>query len=465
MNIKNLLPPQIPHTKKLLDSINTNGFSVDMSDLGTGKTYVAASLALNLNVPVVVVCPKISMHTWNAVFKLFGITPYAVINYEKLIRGSTMYLKYKKKLYVNGKHWESGNAISINFPDNALVILDEAHKTRGAKSHTSRFLVALKHHGYKFHLMSATIAMNPLDMRAFGQAVGLHKGDDFRAFLKQCGGYHDGFGGLKLDFGSDVTQNAMKVIHKKLFEESKCASRMTVKDFGTAFPKNDISAEAFDMGKNSAIIQDIYDEMERELAKLDDHIANYSNHVFAIMMAARRRIELYKVPTIVEMVENYVDNGISPVVFLNFTDTIQAVINRLTSLKLGHLITTIVGGQGDANRQAGIDAFNADTKRIMISAVKAGNSSISLHDLHGNHPRNTIISPSFSAYDMAQLLGRTPRAEGKTPVFQTFVYALKSIEEDIAARIDTKLKSGGVLNDGDLMPNIGIFKTKNLTSV
>ena len=457
MNIKNLLPPQVPHTKKLIDSINTNGFSVDMSDLGTGKTYVAASMALNLNVPVVVVCPKISMHTWNAVFKLFGITPYAVINYEKLIRGSTIYLKYKKKLYVNGNHWESGKAISINFPDNALVILDEAHKTRGVKSHTSRFLVALKHHGFKFHLMSATIATNPLDMRAFGQAVNLHKGEDFRAFLKECGGYNDGFGGLKLDFGSDVTQNAMKAIHKKLFEDSKCASRMIIKDFGTAFPSNHISAQAFDMGKNSAIIQDIYDEMERELAKLDDRIKNYSQHHFATLIAGLRKIELLKVPTIVEMVENYVENNTSPVVFLNFTDTIQAVISRLTTLNLGHLIATIIGGQSVNERQTDIDNFNADKKRIIVGQSQAGSLSISLHDLHGNFPRNSIISPSFRAIDMMQLLGRICRAEGKTHVNQTFVYAGGTIEENIAYKLNKKIQSTGALNDGDLVPDFSIF--------
>ena len=95
-----LLPPQIPHTQKLIDSINLNGFSVDMSMMGTGKTYVGASMAKNLSLPIVIVCPKISINTWSRVCALFSIKPEVIINYEKLMRGSTPYLKYNKKAYV-----------------------------------------------------------------------------------------------------------------------------------------------------------------------------------------------------------------------------------------------------------------------------------------------------------------------------------------------------------------------------
>ena len=457
MNTDNLFEPQKAHAKVLLDSIYLNGFCVDMSMLGTGKTFVAASVAKNLNIPIVIICPKISITMWNKVLDIFNIKPHIIINYEKLMRGSTAYLKYDKKAYINGHHWESEKGMKINFPKESLVILDEAHKCRGLKSHNSRFLVALKNSGYKYHLISATIATNPLDMRAFGYAVNLHNGYDFKTFIKNSGGIPDNYGGLKIDLSNDKTQNAMKHIHTTLFDEYKCASRMTITQFGNIFPKNNIIASAFDMGDNNNKIQYVYNDMESELGKLDDRIKNYSQHVFAIIMAARRKIELLKVPTMVELIEDYFDNNTSVIAFFNFTDTIDAVINRLKDVKFNNTIGKIVGGQTIKQRQSDIDDFNSDKKRIMIAAVKAGNASISLHDLNGNYPRNVIISPSFSSIDMEQCLGRAARAEGKTPVNQKFIYALNSIEERIAVRINDKMKATGILNDGDLLPNIGIF--------
>lgn len=458
MNYDNLLEPQKEHTKLLVDSIYLNGFCVDMSMLGTGKTYVAASVAKNMNIPVVVICPKISIHNWNNVFNIFGIKPTIIINYEKLMRGNTPYMKYDKKAYINAPHWQSEKGMTIKFPKHALIILDEAHKCRGKNSHNSRFLVALKNSGYKFYLISATIASNPLDMRAFGYAVNLHSGYNFKSFIKNFGGIPDNYGGLKINMTDCKTQVAMKEIHCKLFNESKCAARMNTSQFGNIFPKNNVSAMTFDMEDNNTKIQQVYYDMETELAKLDDRIKEYSQHVFSIIMAARRKIELLKVPTMVELIEDYFDNNTSVIAFFNFTDTITAVINRLKDHKFDNMIGKIVGGQTSIQRQSDINDFNSDKKRIMIAAVKAGNASISLHDLNGKYQRNTIISPSFSSIDMEQCLGRAARAEGKTPVNQSFVYALNSIEEEIAYRINSKMKATGILNDGDLLPNVGIFK-------
>ena len=43
INTKGLLAPQIPHVQRLVDSLYSNGFAIDLSETGTGKSYAAAA--------------------------------------------------------------------------------------------------------------------------------------------------------------------------------------------------------------------------------------------------------------------------------------------------------------------------------------------------------------------------------------------------------------------------------------
>ena len=122
-----LIGPQSTHAMKLLHSLYLNGIAMDHSETGCGKSYVASWIAKQFNAPTVLVAPKIILPKWVEVLKSFGVKPSVIINYEKLCRGNTPYLKYKKKEYIKKNNFES-KGIKIKFPDNALVIADELHK-------------------------------------------------------------------------------------------------------------------------------------------------------------------------------------------------------------------------------------------------------------------------------------------------------------------------------------------------
>jgi len=449
MNYDNLLEPQKAHTKKLVDSIYMNGFAFDASPTGTGKTYSAAGVARNLALPVVVVCPKVARKTWTDTLAIFGVTPHVVINYEKLTRGNTPYLKFNKKEYLNSKFWWESKGINILFPKNCLVIIDECHKAKGAKSKNGEMLTALKNSGYKILLVSATAATNVMEMKSFGFVTQLHNGKNFYYFAKDNGAEQDGFGGLKWSGGNEKSKKGMIGIHNQLFNISKCASKMKIEDFGSIFPDNRVIAESFDLGsENSGKLRKVYDTMQDELTKLDARAQNYSQHIFAIIMKARRMSELLKVPTTTEWIKDKIDEGVSPVVFFNFSDSLQAVESRLGD-KLKNSITKIVGGQSEKQRNSEIDEFNLDKRRIALVNMNAGSASISLHDLHGNFPRESLICPSWSAIMTLQAIGRIYRANGKSKCVQKFLFA-SEIEERQRAKVASKIKNISELNDGDL---------------
>jgi SNF2 family DNA or RNA helicase len=381
----------------------------------------------------------------------FGIKAHCLINYEKLIRGNTEHLSFK-----DGKD-NLPSDYTINFPKNSLVILDEVHKCKSATSKNSDFLIKLKMDGYKSLLLSATSATNPLEMKAFGFATTLHNLTSYRQFITDSGAYVGRYGGYQIDLQSQKTVEAMSNIHDKLFNLYKVSSRMTRKMFDKIFPDNHIMAECFDMGTNTDKINKVYQQMESELAALEESSVNYSQHHFAIMTKARRMAELLKVPTMVEMIEDWYDEGISPVVFVNFTDTVEAIEKQLAkNRKFDGKIARIVGGQSDKVRQKDIELFQSDNKRIMIANLAAGNAGVSLHDLNGNFARGAIISPSYSAINLLQALGRIHRAEGKTKCIQKVMFAAGTIEEDACKRVQSKLNNLECLNDGDLTYSVRI---------
>ena len=451
MNVELLLPPQREHAVSLLNSLYINGVACDQSETGTGKTYVAAWLAKNLNSPVVIVCPKVVIPSWTKVLSYFGIKAHCLINYEKLMRGNTEHLNFK-----DGKDTGPSDYV-INFPKNSLVILDEVHKCKSATSKNSDFLIKLKMDGYKSLLLSATSATNPLEMKAFGFATTLHNLVSYRQFITSSGAYAGRYGGFQIDLQSQKTVEAMSNIHNTLFNLYKVSSRMTRKMFDKIFPDNHVMADCFDMGTNTDKINRVYLQMEAEMAALEESSINYSQHHFAIMTKARRMAELLKVPTMVEMIEDWYDEGISPVVFVNFTDTVEAIEKQLAkNSKFDGKIARIVGGQSDKVRQNDIELFQSDVKRIMIANLAAGNAGVSLHDLIGNHPRGSIISPSYSAINLLQALGRIHRAEGKTTCIQKVMFAAGTIEVEACKRVQCKLNNLECLNDGDLTYSVRI---------
>ena len=451
LNFDGLLEPQKIHSTKLLNSLHLNGFAFDASPTGTGKTYCASWIAKNYGSSVVVICPKSVQKNWFDTLKSFGIDNPIVMTFERLVRGNTNYYTYDMSVYLNRTNWWKSLGITVNFPNNSLVILDEVHKCKGQKSLSGECLVAIKNAGHKLLMLSASAATNVTEMKAFGYATLLHSGYGFYDFCKDNGVAFNRFGLGTWDANLQKCKDGMVRIHNTLFNTLGCANRMNRKDFGNIFPDNQVIADGFDLGSNTAKLQSVYNEMEYELMNLDESSMEYSEHHFAIIMKARRQSEILKVPAMVSWIEDMYDEGVSPVVFINFRETLEAIEKRLDSAKYSGKIAKIVGGQTQKQRDNEIEQFQSDIKRICLVMVAAGSASVSLHDLNGNYPRHTLINPSYSAINTLQALGRCHRANGKTPVVQRFFFANGvEIEEKMRKRVNLRLTNLDSLNDGDL---------------
>jgi SNF2 family DNA or RNA helicase len=182
----------------------------------------------------------------------------------------------------------------------------------------------------------------------------------------------------------------------------------------------------------------------KAMEELKGKVAKDRGNILVKVLRAQQKIELLKIPTFVELANEYLSQGFNVVIFVNFTQT----LNSLSKLLLTKCL--IYGEQTDTERQFNIEEFQSDRQRIIICNIKAGGVGISLHDINGQYKRVSLISPCWSAIDLTQALGRIHRAGAKSKALQRIIYCDNTIENNIADKLRIKLGNLQSINNGDL---------------
>lgn len=430
-----LLDFQKEHTRFLINSILNNNAALDASDTGTGKTFTALAVSKSLKLQPLIIAPKATLPAWQkAAKKHFNINFLEILNYEAY--------KANKSKYFN----KYGKSITWNVPDNTLIIFDEVQRCKDYKTQNAQMLVQAHEQKIRILCCSATIADNPMQMYAIGITLELFLNKSgFFKWIKEHGCYKGEWGGWEFTKNEKEVYKHLKNINNSLFPNR--GHRIAIKDLGNAFPDNLIISECYNMD-NADKIKKFYEEMSDQLGKLAKKSKEDSENHLTKIIRARQRIELLKVPTITEMAQDLIEEGNSVAIFVNFDDTILSLAKNLKT-------NCIIWGKNKANeREENRMAFQNGTERIIICNIKAGGVGISLHDEFGNYSRVSLISPSYSAQDLKQALGRIHRAGSHSKSIQKIVFCSGTIEEEIAEIVRQKLININIINDNDLS---GIF--------
>lgn len=426
---------QIPAVEQLVASIKTHGAALDGSATGVGKTYSAIGVARELGKKVGVICPKSVIDSWKRVItNHFKLEYEFVLNYEALKGNANSHIveKIRKERSFNEEFvW--------NVPADTLLIFDESHRLKGQNTLNSELATAARKQRYDILCCSATNAIDPLELNCVGYILGLHRGGlDFYKFLKKndCekGVYSWEFKG---------SSYVLKRLHKEIFLNR--GVRLVKEDI-PGFPESDIITEPYTIDDDAASeINRLYFEMHRELEELKKKsVGDTRGMEMTIRLRSRQKIELLKVPLLVEQTEDLIEDGHSVVIMVNFTETIKALSKKL------HTNCIVWGENKETERQDNIDAFQADEQRIILVNTYAGGTGCSFHDLNGKHSRVALISPNDSAPVFKQALGRVHRDGSKTKSQQRILYISNTVEEDVCNNIRMKLRSMEMINDGDL---------------
>ena len=399
--------------------------ALDASSTGCGKTLVAAQIAFEYDFPTLVIAPKSAIPMWEAELEDRGVSEWYVLNYEKIRTGKTEWGEW-----VGPK----GNIWRWNVPADTFMIWDECQKGKGMNSQNARMFWSAK--PYRNLCLSATAAKDPTEMKALGYLLGLHQLRNFWGWALKNGCVPGTFGGL--DF--EGTPEQIDALHHAIFPLH--GSRLTRDDMKEHFKDTQIILDPIDFGPE---IQAVYEEMEKELAVVETARKGDPRSAQAqellIRLRARQKVELLKVPYMLDRIENDLEEGLSVAVFVNFTATVDALRSRL------EVPSGVVTG-AHPDRQKWIDDFQNDRIRVIINNVQVGGVNISLHDLNGVYPRTAYISPSDNEKDVLQCVGRIDRAGNQSETQQHVLFAANTVEVAVKDNCVKKMKQIDIFNRG-----------------
>jgi len=514
---------QIEHVQNLQYAIQTNTVAFDGSDTGTGKTYTACALAKNRMLKLIVCCPKSVIPTWHKVANEIGCEISMIVNYETLKNGKYYpslndfnnderedcpYINIVREevldsftqepiLNENGTPKTKVVDITWDFPEDTLVVFDEAHKGKNGLNASkatinSKMMVSIKPYLDKaksiFGLfLSATITdkLDNFDVISF--MLGMYK-----PYLKKT--YNMFLRDLTLD-----NRGQLEAIHAKIYP--KLGSRMNIKAIRAAgsdvFKQNIVKAIAYEIDQETSdLIEAEHVKIRIAMKQLRNKMLTDSEHPFVVILRARQRIELLKVPLFTRKAIQFMDGIIKPedlidgeipegfrgtptpkaiMIFVSFNESIALLTQKFREAGIDlSKIDYIRGKQTPEERTEIIRAFQHNETHIVICNIQAGGIAISLHDLYGKQ-RVSLISPTWSSIDLKQVMGRGYRADALSDMIQFIIYAKSpnafdiddepGIEEYICANVNAKMVNVALINDGDLQNYQDFTSKKYLTNV
>lgn len=422
------------HCQDLAQKLIKNFVCFDASDTGIGKTYCAIATAILLKKEIFIICPRTIVSFWKKIVedvfdeKLLGISTYHLIIKGKSINenGETIKCPYLEIQNSKAVRYE------WKFPDNVLIIFDEVHKCSGHGSYASEILMSLKNLYNKklmILLISATICENPSKFRLFS------------VFLKWFDSYYSVPNWLESKYNP---ASASVIITKNLLKQD-LISKVKISDLGNSFQKNQVTADYFDVEKNIMNkIDKLHKQIEENLKAIEENKKTDKKSGFTIGLRERQEIELLKVPIFIELVDEYLENNFSVIIFVNFVKTLELLSKELKTDCLCY------GDQTINTRESNIRDFVEDKSRIIICTTGTGSESISLNDKNGTYRRVSLISPQWSSLKLIQACGRNSRVDSKTPSLNIIVYANTQTEKRMCNKIKDKCSLYNQITDLDL---------------
>lgn len=422
------------HCNDLASKLANNFVCFDASETGIGKTYCAIATAILSKKKIFVICPRNIVSFWKKIaLDVFGQELLCISTYHLIIKAKSIkssgesencpYLKIEESSSVRYK-WK--------LPEDTLIIFDEVHKCGNYGSYASEVLMSLRNVYSKkcnILLISATICENPSKFRLFS------------VFLKWFDSYYSVPNWLEPKYNPN---SASSIIAKNLMARN-LITRVKISDLGDKFQKNQVTAEYFDIDKNIAKKIDVlHMSIQESLQQIQNKKTDDKKSGFTVGLRERQEIELLKVPIFVELVEQYLENNFSVIIFVNFLETLHLLIKEL---KIG---CSCYGEQTIATREKNIADFMADKQRVIICTIGTGGESISLNDVNGKYRRVSLISPQWSSLKLIQACGRNSRVDSKTPSLNVVVYANTLTEKRMCNKIKDKCSLHSQITDLDL---------------
>ena len=488
MKTEGLLERQIPVVEEICTVLRRNGSALDGSDMGVGKTYHAGGVIRHLDLPTLVVCPTVAIPGWKSMGTALG-TEFDIVGYEVARVGSSPFGRWQyprpKNLLRSYRctscmiewgidedfppcphHGLGIHCVSLRtkphkhgkfiWDENIrLLVFDEIHRCSATNTLQADMLIAARRQRIPTLGLSATVADNPMNLRAIGYLLGLHNLNDlkdidgrtitpgFYAWAMRHGCRKMPWGGFEFAVGDERKREIQYDIGREIFPRR--GVRVRKADI-PGFPQTQILAELYDIDQSQKA-ESLFRAMDEALKSITGSDLDAPVTQF---LHARQQLELLKVPIFEELYADAISQGMSVACFVNFRATLEELCKRLkTDCRVDG---SQVGAKGARDREKNVQDFLNDRSRVIVATNDAGGIAISLNDIHGNFPRLGLCSLPLSAITARQVFGRLARQGSKSNALYRAILLAGTREERTHKILSGKLDRLDLLQDGDLQP-------------
>ena len=375
-----LYPHQLKNARRLVSAIRRDGAGIDASDTGTGKSFTAFAVAAALRRRPFVLCPLSVGPSWINKYdtltagldaeSVFGAAGCEWINYERARRSDYDLLGQVGR--------------------DSLVIVDEAHRVGSANSLQAQAVKRLVDAALPVLFLSATPFASPMRTRLFLHATGNCPWDNWYSILPQLGCRRNTRIAARPWMWGQSSDDIDTL--KAMLQHNLVATKWTEVD---GFPDVLVQPEVVHVA-------------ERTKARaLADCI---SSNPLGQTVKERQALEALRVPAMIEMTRDLLDQGKKVLAFFNFTGPLDEYVRAVGCGKID-------GKTERTERQMVHSDFQEGLANVVALNSKAGGEGI---DLHGRD-RVSLISPDWSAVTYKQVFGRTHRIGGSARFSNRFM--------------------------------------------
>lgn len=452
-----LLAHQKTHVQSLISLLLEKGVALDTSQAGSGKTYTSLACAKAMGLIPIVIAPKSTIYGWFKAFKHFSI-PNAIFTTWDIFKNGKQYKMFNGKPEI--VEWDGVSKISSN----NIVIIDEAHRSKNSQTQNAKAIkeIAMERNLKKFYILcqSATMAENPLKgafltvltdvchtIRQFYETCGVNCGISYEigstgapVRARWVGNEENmlNFTGMLAPFTRGMANplghlpNDLRLV--KTINSTEISRELnSVIEQVSNIPKKD-RKEAFDK-----LVESLSEPLKEKL-----QYALKTENTLSILLRLRQIAELEKMSQLIEEIAENIEDGYSVCIFCNFKDTIASLKKVLS--ESGVKAVTYTGDDNATKREKARTAFQDGSAKCIIGTLSAMREGIDLHDTLGQFHRLVYLSPSFSAQDLIQALGRVHRSGKKSESTQYVCLLEDSVEMRVYDTLSEKLGNLETLN-------------------
>lgn len=452
-----LFPEQIKHVKEITHILSKYEFALDLSSLGSGKTYTGCYLAKQSQCKnILIISPKCVENKWKDVSNKIipENTPY-IVSYNSLRSVQNCQPKHG---YLHRIDEKVNNEIKTNFVETKklnnmineglFVIMDEFQNLKNMTDQTRACMTIIKAIKTRKNSLSKILMISgsPFD-----------KKEQIITFLRltyiQTGNYVINFNPrlLKTEwkgmneiykFSCKINQlNTEKLMPLTLRSITQCHNAIyrvfqeIIKpelshSMITKTHDNVVDIyEGFYHMKEYNTIEKLKDEINnlKITIRIDPHTGKMFPNIWHAIGGCLRRIEFFKLEIFIRLINHqlmWTHNKV--VACFNFCDSIRIVSNELS-----HYNPLILNGSVPLKkRQDILNKFqrNDNTHRLLIGNLQVCSTGIDLDDKFGCWKRCVFASPTYNIQNIYQFGHRFERADTKSKAIVNLVFCNEANE-------------------------------------